>query len=67
MTQSNVERLPSYPFVADGALEPPVEWGEFRATCPVAPVTLASGDEAALITRYDDVKAVLTDPRFTRR
>ena len=65
MTQSNVER-PSYPFVADTALEPPAEWSEFRAKCPVARVTLASGDEAALITRYDDVKAVLSDPRFTR-
>jgi cytochrome P450 len=29
-------------------------------------VALASGDEAALITRYDDVKTVLSDPRFTR-
>src|SRR6266511_2340894 len=65
MTQSNVE-LPSFPFVAGTALEPPAEWAEFRAKCPVAHVQLASGDEAALITRYDDVRNVLSDPRFTR-
>jgi cytochrome P450 len=65
MTQSNVE-LPSFPFVADTALEPPAEWAELRAKCPVAHVKLASGDQAALITRYDDVRSVLSDPRFTR-
>lgn len=65
MTQSHTE-LPRFPFVADTALAPPAEWAEFRAKCPVAPVRLASGDEAALITRYADVKNVLSDPRWTR-
>lgn len=66
MTQSDVERLPSFPFETDAALAPPAEWAEFQAKCPVARVTLASGDEASLITRYDDVKSLLSDPRFTR-
>ncbi|GAB3745680.1 cytochrome P450 [Amycolatopsis oliviviridis] len=66
MTQSDVDRLPSFPFPTEAALAPPAEWAEFRAKCPVAKVTLASGDEAALITRYADVKRVLSDPRFTR-
>ncbi|WP_372664514.1 cytochrome P450 [Amycolatopsis kentuckyensis] len=65
MTQSHTE-LPRFPFVADTALAPPAEWAEFRAKCPVAPVRLASGDEAALVTRYADVKNVLSDPRWTR-
>ena len=65
MTQSHAE-LPRFPFVAQTALAPPAEWAEFRAKCPVAPVRLASGDEAALITRYADVKNVLSDPRWTR-
>jgi cytochrome P450 len=56
----------SYPIPSDAALEPPAEWAELRRQCPVAKVTLPSGDEASLITRYDDVKAVLSDPRFTR-
>ncbi|WP_410661395.1 cytochrome P450 [Amycolatopsis sp. lyj-112] len=66
MTQSDVDRLPDFPFATDAALAPPAEWAEFRAKCPVAKVALASGDEASLITRYEDVKRVLSDPRFTR-
>ncbi|MEV6876699.1 cytochrome P450 [Amycolatopsis sp. NPDC051128] len=66
MPQSHTDPLPRFPFGAEAALEPPAEWAEFRDKCPVARVALASGDEAALITRYDDVKSVLSDPRFTR-
>lgn len=55
-----------YPIPSDAALEPPAEWTRLRNECPVQRVTLASGDEAMLVTRYDDVKAVLSDPRFTR-
>jgi hypothetical protein len=29
-------------------------------------VTLASGNAASLVTRYDNVKQVLSDSRFTR-
>jgi cytochrome P450 len=65
MTQSHTE-LPRFPFQAETALAPPAEWAEFREKCPVAHVRLASGDEAALITRYADVKSVLSDPRWTR-
>jgi cytochrome P450 len=55
-----------YPMTSDAPLEPPAEWARLREQCPVAQVTLASGDEAMLVTRYDDVKQVLSDPRFTR-
>jgi cytochrome P450 len=65
MTQSHTE-LPRFPFESAAALEPPGEWAELRAKCPVAHVRLASGDEAALVTRYADVKSVLSDPRWTR-
>ncbi|WP_419703038.1 cytochrome P450 [Promicromonospora sp. NFX87] len=58
--------IPTLPFPTDQALEPPAEWAELRSRCPVAHVRLASGDQAALVTRYDDVKAVLSDPRFGR-
>jgi cytochrome P450 len=56
----------SYPIENPAALEPPAEWAQLRQKCPVAHVRLASGDEASLVTRYDDVKRVLSDPRFTR-
>ena len=66
MTESSVP-APEYPFRNPTALEPPEKWSELRRGCPVAPIRLASGDEALLVTRYDDVKRVLSDPRFTRQ
>ncbi|PUB25980.1 cytochrome P450 [Promicromonospora sp. AC04] len=63
MTESEIL---SYPIPSDLALEPPAEWAELRAKCPVAHVRFASGDPASLVTRYDDVRAVLSDPRFSR-
>ncbi|MDT0466354.1 cytochrome P450 [Streptomyces gibsoniae] len=68
MSDGHTERnepLP-YPFAAPTALQVPPEWSELRQTCPIARVTLPSGDEAALLTRYEDVRSVLADPRFTR-
>jgi cytochrome P450 len=56
----------SYPMPVPAALEPPADWERLRQRCPVAAVRLPSGDQAALLTRYDDVKQVLSDPRFTR-
>src|SRR5262245_44551946 len=57
----------SYPLTRPAALEPPAEWSELRDRCPVAKVRLPSGDEAALLTRYADVRQVLSDPRFSRQ
>jgi cytochrome P450 len=54
-----------YPFSQPAALEPPDEWAALRDGCPVSRIRLASGDEALLLTRYDDVRAMLADPRFT--
>jgi cytochrome P450 len=54
------------PLPAAGPLEPPAEWERLRRQCPVATVELPSGDEAAFLTRYDHVKSVLADARFTR-
>ena len=55
-----------YPLKAPSALQPSEEWEELRRKCPVARVHLPSGDEAALLTRYDDVRTALSDPRFSR-
>lgn len=48
------------------ALEPPAEWAVLRKQWPVARVRLPSGDEAALITRYEAVRQLLSDTRFGR-
>jgi cytochrome P450 len=56
----------SYPLSSPAALEPPIEWDRLRRECPVAHITFPSGDSGSLLTRYDDVKQVLSDSRFTR-
>jgi cytochrome P450 len=63
---SEVDDLPRFPFETDAALEPPAEWGELRSKCPVSHVRLASGDQAALLLRHEDVKQILSNPKFTR-
>ncbi|SDJ70870.1 Cytochrome P450 [Actinopolyspora mzabensis] len=67
MVHSEGERTLSYPIPNPAPLDPPEEWERLRGGCPVAGVRLPSGDEAKLVTRYEDVKQVLSDPRFTRR
>lgn len=61
------EQVLGYPIPSDTALEPPAEWASLRERCPVAKVTLPSGDGATLLTRYADVRQVLSDPRFSRK
>jgi cytochrome P450 len=64
MSRSDEKQALTYPMYGGTALEPPAEWELLRKECPVARVTLPSGDEAVLLTRYDDVRQVLSDPRF---
>ncbi|MEE1802845.1 MULTISPECIES: cytochrome P450 [unclassified Streptomyces] len=67
MSNSEADQVHTYPIPNDAPLDPPAEWAALRQGCPVARVKLPSGDEAALLTRYDDVKQVLSDPRFSRQ
>ncbi|MFB8176040.1 cytochrome P450 [Streptomyces sp. NPDC055966] len=56
----------NYPLPTAGPLVPPAEWPELRQKCPVARIVLPSGDRARLLTRYEDVKVALSDPRLSR-
>ncbi|GGS46081.1 MULTISPECIES: cytochrome P450 family protein [Actinokineospora] len=56
----------TYPFERKCPFAMPEEFAWIRANQPVARVKLASGDPAWLVTRYDDVRAALTDARFSR-
>ncbi|WP_328914614.1 MULTISPECIES: cytochrome P450 [unclassified Streptomyces] len=56
----------TYPLPRTDATQPPEEYKDFRAKCPVPHVNLPTGARAYLATRYDDVKTVLADPRFSR-
>ncbi|MFC4508094.1 MULTISPECIES: cytochrome P450 [Streptomyces] len=66
MAHDDREQVLDYPLSRPAALEPPTEWAELQQQCPIARVKLPSGDEALLLTRYEDVKQVLSNPRFTR-
>lgn len=66
MALGDADHVLDYPIPAPTALDPPAEWAALRQQCPVARVRLPSGDEAALLTRYEDVRQVLADPRFHR-
>lgn len=55
-----------YPFHRPSAVEVPPVYEELRGKCPVAHVRLPTGDEGYVVTRYDDVRTVLADARFSR-
>src|ERR1700759_2000890 len=54
-----------YPFERPSALEVPTELGDIRDQ-PTCPVHLPSGDTALMVTRYADVRKLLTDDRLSR-
>jgi len=60
------EHAPDYPFARPSALDPSPEYARLRGRCPVARVTMPSGDTAYLISTYEEVRTVLADPRFSR-
>ncbi|MFC9879766.1 cytochrome P450 [Streptomyces libani] len=61
------EQILQYPLAYETALEPAAKWAELRGTCPVVTITVPDGSQAKLLTRYDDVRQMLADPRFTRQ
>jgi cytochrome P450 len=56
---------PRFPFRRIDPLQPPPQYAQARGTQPVFPVTLWDGRRAWLLTRYEDVRAVVTDSRFS--
>jgi cytochrome P450 len=58
--------LRHFSFSLPEGLDPQPELAELRRDEPVARVLLPSGDIVWMITRYDDVRTVLADQRFSR-
>ncbi|MCD2157885.1 cytochrome P450 [Rhodococcus cerastii] len=54
-----------FPFPRPVPTEPSPVLGQLRGRCPVAEIELPSGDPAWVVTRYQDVKDLLADPRFS--
>lgn len=56
----------SYPFERPSAMEIAPEYNTIQTDEAVAVVNMPSGDSAFLVTKYEDVKTVLGDRRFSR-
>ncbi|MEU6274019.1 cytochrome P450 [Streptomyces populi] len=56
----------TYPVQRTTVTDPPEEYTRLQKEAPVCPITLATGFPALFVTAYDDVKTVLSDPRFSR-
>lgn len=57
----------TYPFDRAVPTEIPPQYERLRETEPVARITMPTGDPGFLVTRYEDVRFVLSDPRFSVR
>jgi pentalenolactone synthase len=58
--------LPTLPFDRPNVLDVAPRMRELQAEGPIARVRTATGDEAWLVTRYDEAKALFADPRLGR-
>ncbi|MEU2768352.1 cytochrome P450 [Streptomyces diastaticus] len=58
---------PRFPFPITSALDPSPEYARLRTEKPISRVTLPSGDIAWVVTRYEDVRFVFNDARFSRQ
>jgi cytochrome P450 len=57
---------PRFPLKGDVYIEPDPLYARLRAQCPVYKVTGKDGRPGWLVTRYNDAKRALVEPRFTR-
>ncbi|TVS99674.1 cytochrome P450 [Amycolatopsis bartoniae] len=60
-----VEVLTTLPITRSCPYAPPEEHRRLREEAPISRVTLPSGREAWALTRLEDVRTMLTDPRFS--
>jgi cytochrome P450 len=56
----------AYPFQSASLFAPSPVFGRLRERQPVTPVVTPDGKTAWLVSRFADVRLVLTDPRFSR-
>jgi cytochrome P450 len=59
-----MDQMPSFP-MKRCPFAPPEQYAQLREQSPISKVKLPDGKEAWLVTRYDDVRAVLGDNRFS--
>ncbi|MFJ2776481.1 cytochrome P450 [Kitasatospora sp. NPDC087315] len=54
------------PLPPPGTMGPPTQYGWLRRECPLAEVRLPIGATAWYVTRYEDVRDLIADPRLIR-
>jgi cytochrome P450 len=61
--------LPAFPTTRSTQcpFDPPARYAELQASTPVPQVSCPAGIDAWLVTRYEDIRAVLTDSRLSSR
>jgi len=65
MTQAAPIRPEQFPLARECPFSPPAEYAELREQEPIAKVRLITGKWAWAVSRHEDVRAVLSDPRFS--
>lgn len=65
MTEVLQIRPEQFPLTRECPFSPPKEYREIREQEPIAKVHLSSGTWAWAITRHEDVRTMLADPRFS--
>lgn len=61
-TASDTE-LPVFPWFRQCPMDAPEQYAKVRQSEPITQVTLATGRRAWVVTRYDHMRQILTDPR----
>ena len=65
MSPLDASSAPRFPFRRSDPLQPPAEYAAARITQPIVPATLWNGRRAWLVTRYEDLRSIVTDERFS--
>jgi cytochrome P450 len=65
VTDGDRANIVQFPILSRHLFDPPPEYAELRAQCPVSPITLPNGRSGMLVTRHEDVNAILRDARFS--
>jgi cytochrome P450 len=60
-----VPKPPAFPFERECPFHPSERYAKARESCPVFDVTLWNDQRAWVVTRYDDIRVVLNDDRFS--
>ncbi|MER7964752.1 hypothetical protein [Streptomyces ardesiacus] len=63
---THTQQLRDFPFAPPAELHMEPAFAQLREEEPISRVRLPYGGEAWLVTRYQDIKTVLGDPRFSR-